>query len=236
MVYRGTGNGFPASFRARLPSLLRPARAQSGASAGAAALIGNCALLGRTPGLLRLRPRSRVPAAALRSVRASLRRVRLLAACGRVLACGYVGGKFPDGIRTGLKSAPAASDAMQCSGVRARSRLRALFSGRALGSSPRAARGSSQFAWGFFCPALLALRALRRACPLLGASPARYVGGYPHLLFPPPLCRRRRSVIIGAGLGYGARPLAPLRSRRAPCWGAPAGARGSGDEGISRQA
>ena len=120
--------------------------------------------------------------------------------------------------------------------VRARARLRALFSGRALGSSPRAARGSSQFAWGFFCPALLALRALRRACPLLGASPARYVGGYPHLLFPPPLCRRRRSVIIGAGLGSGARYLAPLRSRRAPCWGAPAGARGSGDEGISRQA
>ena len=27
-----------------------------------------------------------------------------------------------------------------------------------------------------------------------------------------------------------ARPLAPLRSRRAPCWGAPAGARGSGHE------
>lgn len=105
--------GFPASFRARLPSPCIPARAQSGATAGAAARIGNCALLGRAPWLLRLRLRSRVPAAALRSVRASLRRVRLLAACGRVLACGYVGGKFPDGIRTGLKSAPAASDAMQ---------------------------------------------------------------------------------------------------------------------------
>lgn len=61
--------------------------------------------------------------------------------------------------------------------VRARSRLRPLFAGRALGSSPRAARGSSQFVWVSPAPALLALRALRRACPLLGASPARYAGG-----------------------------------------------------------
>lgn len=87
--------GFPASFRARLPSLLRPARAQSGASGGTAVLIANCALLGRAPGLLRLRLRSRVPAAALRSVRASLLRVRSLAACGRCSLAAMSAGNSP---------------------------------------------------------------------------------------------------------------------------------------------
>lgn len=112
MLHRGTGNGVPGFLsrslafslaprarpirriwrHCRADRQLRPVGSCAGAAAASAALA---------------RPRRR---AALRprvvASRALARRLRA------VLACGYVGGKFPDGIQTGLESPSRASDAM----------------------------------------------------------------------------------------------------------------------------